>query len=109
MSDGSTGVVVVYVTAPLAEAPPLARALVEQRLAACVSVVPEVRSVYRWEGAVHEDTEALLLIKTTADGLPALLAGVRRLHTYSTPEIIALPVVAGDPAYLAWVVSGVGA
>lgn len=109
MSDGSTGVVVVYVTAPVAEAPRLARALVEARLAACVNVVPEVRSVYRWEGAVHDEAEALLVIKTTHAGLPALQDGVRRLHSYSTPEIIALPVVAGDPAYLAWVAAGVGA
>ena len=58
MSDGSTGVVVVYVTAPVAEAPRLARALVERRLAACVNIVPQVQSVYRWEGAVHEDAES---------------------------------------------------
>lgn len=109
MSDGSTGVVVVYVTAPVAEAARLARALVEQRWAACVNVVPEVRSIYRWDGVVQDDAEALLIIKTTSAGLAPLQEAVRGLHPYDTPEIIALPVVAGDPAYLAWVARGVGA
>lgn len=106
MSDGPTDVVVVYVTAPVSEAPTLARALVERRLAACVNVVSQVRSIYRWEGAIHDEAEALLIVKTSAATLDALLGGVRELHSYSNPEAIALPVVRGLEPYLAWVVEG---
>lgn len=77
--------------------------LVEQRLAACVNVIPGLSSIYRWEGAIQQDPEVLLLIKTTADRLDSLVATVRRLHPYDLPEIIALPITAGLPDYLNWV------
>jgi len=94
---------VVLVTAPdpgVAEG--LARALVEERLAACVNVVPGVRSVYRWEGRVEDAGELLLLVKTRADRTEALAARVRELHPYALPEVVELPVVGGSPAYLDW-------
>lgn len=94
---------VVLVTAPDAGvAEGLARSLVEQRLAACVNVVPGVRSFYRWEGRVEDAGEWLLVVKTRADRAEALAARVRELHPYELPEILELPVVGGSPAYLGW-------
>jgi periplasmic divalent cation tolerance protein len=98
-----TDALVVLVTAPDAEAAAgLARALVEERLAACGNVVPGLRSVYRWEGAVRDEPEALLLLKTTRDRFEALREAVLRLHPYQVPEVLALPVEAGSAPYLAW-------
>lgn len=99
-----TDALVVLVTAPSAEqAAELARALVEERLAACGNVLPGVRSVYRWEGSVREDAEALLVLKTTRARLEALRERVLALHPYQVPEVLALPVEAGSAAYLAWI------
>ncbi len=96
---------VVLISAPGAEAGRrLARALVEERLAACGSVVPEVTSVYRWRGAVEEEAEALVVLKTATDRVEALTRRARELHPYEVPEILALPVASGDPGYLRWVV-----
>jgi len=95
--------VVVYVTASSAdEAATLGRALVAERLAACVNRVP-VESVYQWQGQVEEAAEVLLVIKTRRSLLDALAARVRALHSYTVPEIIALPIVAGWPPYLQWI------
>lgn len=88
-----------------AAAAALARALVEARLAACVNRVPAVASTYRWQGQLVEETEALLLIKTTAARYPELAAKILELHPYSIPELIALPVDQGLPEYLGWVIS----
>ena len=81
----------------------LANALVTRRLAACVNLLPPCRSVYQWEGKVEQAVEVPLLIKTTEACYPALEAAIRELHPYQTPEIIALPVAHGLPAYLQWV------
>ena len=81
----------------------LARQLVEQRVAACVNILPAVRSVYQWQGAVEEANEVTLLMKTTQLRYPELEAAIRNGHSYQVPEIIAVPVVAGLPAYLNWV------
>ena len=78
------------------------RALVGERLAACVQLTP-IRSRYTWKGAVQRDDEILLLIKTGQDLFEAVRARVRALHSYETPEIVMLPVQAGDPDYLAWI------
>lgn len=95
---------VVLVTAPdAATAERLARALVEERLAACVNVVPAIRSIYRWEGRVEEADELLLLAKTRADRGAALAARVRELHPYALPEVLELPALGGSEAYLGWV------
>jgi periplasmic divalent cation tolerance protein len=101
-------VCVVLVTGPDREAlTALGRRLVEERLAACVNVLGDVRSIYRWEGAVEEAAEALALLKTTGTRLEALTARVRELHPYEEPEVVALPVVGGSASYLAWVAAGV--
>lgn len=98
---------VVLVTAPMgAGEAALAKTLVTERLAACVSLVPAVRSIYVWEDKVQDDGEALLIIKTTADRYPALEARVKALHPYQVPEIIALPILRGQPDYLSWVSAG---
>ena len=85
------------------EALRIANALVEERLAACVNVLPEVASIYRWEGKVETANEVLLLIKTTPEGFPRLQDRIRELHSYDTPEIIALPIASGLEKYLDWV------
>jgi periplasmic divalent cation tolerance protein len=99
-----TDALVVLVTTPTPErAADLARALVDERLAACGNVVPGLRSIYRWEGKVQEDAEALLLLKTTRDRFEALRDRVLALHPYQVPEVIALAVDAGSAPYLAWI------
>lgn len=98
----------VISTAPPDVAPGLARALVEEGLAACVNVVPGVRSVYAWKGAVCDDGESLLLIKTTAARAGRLAERLRELHPYEVPEAISLEIRGdeGNPAYLAWLGAG---
>ena len=86
-----------------ASAERLAEALVAERLAACVQLLPGLRSVYRWQGAVESSDEVLLLIKTTRDRLDALAARVRSLHPYELPELLAVEAAGGLPDYLAWV------
>jgi periplasmic divalent cation tolerance protein len=81
----------------------LADALVEQRVAACVNILAPCRSVYRWKGAVQQEEEHPVLIKTTAERYPALEAAIRAAHPYELPEIIAVPIERGLPAFLAWV------
>ncbi|HXG53284.1 MAG TPA: divalent cation tolerance protein CutA [candidate division Zixibacteria bacterium] len=95
--------IVVYVTAGSAEeGERLARALVEERLAACVNRVAPVRSVYRWEGKIEQSEEELLIVKSRRDLFPVLEKRVRELHGYEVPEVIALPVVSGSEPYLRW-------
>jgi len=102
----STQVVAVLITAPDDEiARRIAEALVEERLAACVNLLPGVRSIYRWQGAVEEASEVLLIAKTHAERVAALAARVRALHPYELPEVVALPVSDGSEAYLRWVVA----
>jgi periplasmic divalent cation tolerance protein len=99
-----TDALVVLVTAPTPErAAEIARALVEERLAACGNVVPAIRSIYRWEGMVQDDQEALLVLKTTRDRFEALRERVVALHPYQVPEVLALEVEAGSAPYLAWI------
>jgi periplasmic divalent cation tolerance protein len=100
---------VVLVTAPtMEEAAQLGRALVEERLAACANLVPGLRSIYRWQGAVQDDAEVLLLIKTTSAYLERLTQRIVELHSYETPEVLALPVAGGSLAYLQWLSRQVG-
>lgn len=80
----------------------IALALVEEKLAACVNLLPRVQSVYRWQGAVESASEIPLLIKSTAARYAALEARIRELHPYAIPEIIAVPITLGLPAYLNW-------
>ena len=95
--------VVVMVTASSAdEAAHIGRVLVEDRLAACANVIGPIRSIYRWEGAVEDAAEHLLVIKARAADFTALETRVRELHSYDVPEVIALPLRAGSAPYLAW-------
>ena len=104
MSDA----LVVLVTVPdLETGERIAEALVGEGLAACVNLVGEVRSIYRWKGAVEHEREQLCIVKTTADGFERLRARVVELHPYELPEVIALPIAAGHAPYLDWIVASV--
>jgi uncharacterized protein involved in tolerance to divalent cations len=80
----------------------IAAALVEACEAACVNIVPGIRSIYRWEGKVCKETEHLLLIKTTIENFEKIRSRIRQMHSYQVPEIIAVSIVAGDSDYLNW-------
>lgn len=104
-AEGGAGSLrVVLSTAPSdAVARRIARALVGERLVACVNLVPGVTSIYRWSGAVQEDSEVLLVMKTRAERVEELVGRVRALHEYALPEVIALPVEGGSEEYVRWV------
>ncbi len=100
---------VVLVTTPTREeGERIARELVGEHLAACVNLVPGVRSLFWWAETIQDEHETLLVIKSREDRFDALAARVRSLHSYSVPEVIALPVVRGSEAYLAWIDEVVG-
>jgi periplasmic divalent cation tolerance protein len=103
MADGDREPVVVLMTAgSREEAVRLAEMLVGSRLAACVQILPEMESVYWWQGKIERAPEHLLLAKTTLDNFERLEQEVRALHSYETPEIVALPVKASSAPYLEW-------
>jgi periplasmic divalent cation tolerance protein len=81
----------------------IGRALVEGRVAACVNVVPGLTSIYRWKGAIEENAEQLLVIKTRRDRLADLKTALASLHPYEVPELIVVPIETGLPSYLAWI------
>lgn len=81
----------------------IGKAVVEARLAACVNLLPGLRSIYRWKGEIEEADEILLLIKTTQHIFPALRDRIKELHPYETPEIVAVPIVDGLADYLGWI------
>ncbi len=88
------------------EARQIARVLVESRLAACVNIMPNMSSVYRWKDTIEESLEFLLIIKTSRDLLEEVRLAVSRIHSYELPEIIALPIIDGSAAYLDWLADG---
>jgi periplasmic divalent cation tolerance protein len=90
------------------EAGRIASLLVERRLAACVQVVGPVTSRYRWQGAIEEEREWQCLAKTTRTAYEAVEAAIREVHSYDEPEILATPIFAGSPGYLAWIDENVG-
>jgi len=99
-----TDVYLVLCTLPAGDAAAgIARAVVEERLAACVNLVPAIRSIYAWEGAVQDDEEQLAILKTTADRFEELRTRLLQLHPYAVPEILAMPIADGHLAYLGWV------
>jgi periplasmic divalent cation tolerance protein len=101
---GEDAVVVFMTAANGEEATRLADLLIGAHLAACVQILPEMESVYRWEGKIERQSEILLLAKTTTAKLVDLEREVRALHSYETPEIIAVPIVAGSTPYLTWLI-----
>ncbi len=108
MDQQTTFVVVLVTTSSKKEAETIGRALVEARLAACVNIFPGVRSLFRWQGAIEDQEEALLLVKSRGELVPSIVETVKRLHSYTVPEVIALPILAGSPDYLAWIDESVG-
>ncbi len=98
-----TEFIIVYVTAPTEEeARKIARALIDNKLAACVNIVREMRSIYRWQGKIEDEAEVLMIVKTRRGHFRRLKETVKQLHSYSVPEIIAIPVVEGSEDYLEW-------
>jgi periplasmic divalent cation tolerance protein len=86
----------------------IARGLVEARLAACVTIVPRVRSIYRWQGAVEDAAECLLVIKSSQPLLAGLRSALEKLHSYEVPEVVAVPIIDGAPNYLSWLEGNLG-
>lgn len=104
MADADA-IVVFMTAASFEEAARIAEALVHQKLAACVQVLPEMQSIYFWKDEVQRDREVLMIAKTVHANFAALEQKVRALHSYDTPEIVALPVVAGSARYLEWLLA----
>lgn len=100
--------IVLTTTGSEAEAQKIARHLVESRMAACVNIIPQITSVYRWQGKVEEACEWLLLIKTIADGFEKILEAIAELHSYELPECVCLTVEDGSAKYLQWIADSVG-
>jgi len=100
--------ILVYITASdKEEAEKIARQLLKRRQAACVNIVPEVNSHFWWQNGLDSTQECLLVVKTKDTLLPDIVKSVRKMHSYSVPEIIALPIVGGNPEYLDWIDSEV--
>lgn len=95
--------IVVYITAPNEdEAARMAKALVEARLAGCVNIIRNIRSIYSWQGRIEDEPEVLMVVKTQKSLFEELSKKVRELHSYSVPEIIALPIIEGSQDYIRW-------
>ena len=95
-------IIVLSTCGPAEEAGKIARELVSKRLAACVNILPAVRSIYRWKGVVEEAEETLLVIKSSRELFEEVRAEIEKLHSYEVPEVIAVPIVDGSEAYLEW-------
>jgi periplasmic divalent cation tolerance protein len=96
-------VIVVYITAPNEEeASKIAKTIVGERLAGCVNIVKGIRSIYSWQGKIEDDSEVLMIVKTQRHLFESLKMRVKELHSYTVPEIIALPIIEGSEDYLGW-------
>ncbi|MGH7570979.1 MAG: divalent-cation tolerance protein CutA [Gemmatimonadota bacterium] len=105
MSETPTGICLAWSTCPdEGTARRIASRLVDERLAACVNIVPDITSIYRWQGAVETASECLLIIKTRGERMPELERRLAELHPYDVPELVTVAVEGGSPAYLRWVV-----
>lgn len=97
--------IIVYITTSKEEeAEKIARALVEEKLAGCVNIIKNIRSIYSWEGKIEDDFEFLMIVKTQKHLFDRLSKRVRELHSYTVPEIIALPIITGSEEYLKWLI-----
>ena len=101
--EGQEELVIFVTTSSEEEAERIGRDLVERRLAACANILGPIRSIFRWEGRVSDESERLLILKSRGALFEELAARVKALHSYQVPEIVAVPIVAGWPAYLEWV------
>lgn len=101
--------IVVFITASSEdEAAKIARTLVDSRLAACVNIIRNVRSIYRWQGKIEDDTEVLMVVKTRKQHCSSLTDTVKELHSYDVPEVIAIPIIEGSGDYLKWLQESTG-
>ena len=107
-TTSSARIVMTTVVSP-EEATRLGRTLVEERLAACATLLPPIHSIYRWHGKIESSAETLLLLKTAADQLPALESRLQELHSYQTPEFLVLAIESGSNTYLGWLEACLGA
>ena len=102
--SSNTEEIVVFVTAPDEDgAIRIAKSLVEAKLAACVNIIKDIRSIYSWQGKIEDDSEVLMVVKTRSELFDSLSKKVKELHSYSVPEIIALPIIKGSEDYLKWI------
>lgn len=108
LESTSSARIVLTTAGSLEEAGRLGRTLVEERLAACATVIPAVESIYSWKGKVETANEAMLMLKTGPEQIAALEERLHQLHSYETPEFLVLPVEGGSQAYLAWMTGGLG-
>ncbi|MCS7232878.1 MAG: divalent-cation tolerance protein CutA [Synergistetes bacterium] len=97
------GYYVIFITVPKDKSQEVADFIVREKLGACVNIVEEVNSIYWWKGKIEKDKESLLIVKARAARFKELLYKVKAIHPYTVPEIIALPIVAGNPDYLRWI------
>jgi periplasmic divalent cation tolerance protein len=97
------GYCVVFITTPAGEGERIASLIVEKKLGACVNVVKDISSLYWWKGNIEKDSESLLVVKTSLEKLPQLTEEVKKVHPYTVPEIIALPIIGGNEDYLNWI------
>jgi periplasmic divalent cation tolerance protein len=96
-------VVIFVTTSSQTEARKIGRALVEEKLVACANIIPQIRSIYCWKEKIHDESEVLMVLKTRSGNIQKIIKKVQSLHSYTVPEIIALPVVAGSKEYLGWI------
>lgn len=98
-----TGEIIIFITVSNPEeASKIARALVEERLSACVNIIKGIRSIYRWQGEIEDEEEALLIVKTRGELFEEVENRVRELHSYTVPEVISIPILKGSEPYLSW-------
>lgn len=103
MAEPVTEIVVFVTTSSEEEAARISRSLVEAGLVACANVLPRVRSIFRWEGKVTEEQESLIVLKTRSGLMKQLEKAIKKMHSYSVPEIIAIPIAQGSAEYLSWI------
>jgi periplasmic divalent cation tolerance protein len=103
VEEGRSEVVVFVTTSSVGEAERIGQVVVNSRLAACANILQGVRSIFRWNNKVNVESECLIIMKTTLDRFSDLEAAIRQHHSYSVPEIIALPIIAGSIPYLEWI------
>jgi len=101
--EGVRYLVVLVTTKSKDEALSIAEVIVSEKLAACANVIEPVVSIYTWKGKVERSAEALMIIKTHSESFPSLVGRIKELHSYDVPEIVALPILSGNPAYLKWI------